>query len=150
VLGSILFLFITETVGAHFLLSIWNKTFAWVVTALSLYTCLQLFAHIRAIGARPIVISNAGLAIHNGLAADAFIEMGNIEKFEMTNKLPAGGMAVKLSLLKTLEGHNCVIWLKQPIEVTKIFGIKKQADTILFFTDKPKDFARALGLRLDH
>jgi hypothetical protein len=88
------------------------------------------------------------LEIHNGLAGDAYIEINNIEKFELTNKLPVGRNAIKISLLETLEGHNCVVYLKQPIEVTKIFGIRKWANTILFFVDRPKDFAMALDARL--
>ena len=144
ILSTILALFLVETTGVHFLLGIWNKTAAWIITGLSLYTCLQLFAHIRAIKARPVIINNDSLEIHNGLAGDAYIPFGNIEKFELSNKLPAGKNAIKISLLKTLEGHNCIIYLKEPIEVTKIFGIKKWTDTVLFFVDRPKEFSAVL------
>jgi hypothetical protein len=39
-----------------------------------------------------------------------------------------------------MENHNIVVYLKNAIEVTKIFGIKKRRDTVLFFVDKPKKF----------
>ncbi|MEP7165132.1 MAG: hypothetical protein ABI741_10570 [Ferruginibacter sp.] len=148
ILYTILALFLVETIGVHFLLSIWNRTAAWIISGLSLYTCIQVFAHIKAIKARPIIITATSLEIHNGLAGDAYIDLNNIERFELTKKFPVDRNAIKISLLKTLEGHNCVVYLKQPIEVTKIFGIKKWADTVLFFVDKPKDFSVALHSKL--
>ena len=49
VLGTFLCLFMIETIGVHFLVALWKPAAAWVFTILSLYTCLQLFAHLRAI-----------------------------------------------------------------------------------------------------
>ena len=144
VLIAILSIFLIETTGVHFLLSLWSKTIAWVLTGLSFYTCLQLFAHIRALKARPIIINSNSFEVHNGLAGDAFIQFGNIEKIELSNKKPMGRESIKISLLKGLENHNTVVYLKNPIEVTKIFGIKKKTDTVLFFVDKPKEFTNII------
>jgi hypothetical protein len=148
VLGTFLSLFLIETTGTHLLLNLWNPTAAWTLTVLSSYTCIQLYAHIRAVKARPISLNAGSVGIHNGLAGDAIIEYNNIEKVELSNKIPVGREAIKIALIKGLENHNCVIYLKQPIQVTKIFGIKKTTDTVLFFVDRPKDFAAALNLKL--
>lgn len=148
VLGTFLSLFLIETTGVHFLLSLWNKTVAWTLTALSFYTCIQLYAHIKAIKARPVNLSADSLEIHNGLAGDAIIKYTNIEKIELSKKLPIGREAIKIALIKGLENHNCIVYLKQPIQVTKIFGIKKLTDTVLFFVDRPKDFVISLNLKL--
>jgi hypothetical protein len=148
VLGMILSIFLIETAGVHFLLRLWNSTLAWILTALSVYTCLQVFGHIKAIKARPTILNTDSLDIHNGLAGDAFIQYSNIEKIELSNKILVGRKAIKIALLKGMENHNCVIYLKQPIEVTKIFGIKKRTDTVLFFVDRSKDFVTSLNLRL--
>lgn len=148
VLGAILFLFLVETTGVHFLLMMWSKTGAWILTGLSLYTCVQMFAHIKAVKARSTCITNNSLEIHNGLAGDAYIEFGNIERFELSNKFPVDRKAEKISLLKTLENHNCIVYLKEPIQVTKIFGIKKWADTVMFYVDRPKDFAEVLNTHI--
>jgi len=145
VLGAILFLFLIETSGVHFLLMMWSRTGAWILTGLSLYTCMQLFAHMKAVKARSTNITGNLLEIHNGLAGDAYIYFDNIERFELSNKFPAGRNAEKISLLKTLENHNCIVYLKKPIQVTKIFGIKKCTDTVLFFVDRPKNFAEVLN-----
>ena len=144
VLGAILSIFLIETTGMHFLLSLWNNTIAWMLTGLSLYTCLQLFAHIRALKARPIVIHSNSFEVHNGLAGDAFIQLDNIERIELSTKKPLDRTSIKISLLKGMENHNIVVYLKNSIEVTKIFGIKKQTDTVLFYVDKPKEFINTL------
>lgn len=148
VLWAILSILLTETIGTHFLLSLWSKAIAWVLTALSFYTCIQLYAHINAIKARPTIINKDSLEIHNGLAGDAYIQLDNIEKFELSNKIPQDRSPVKIALLKGLENHNVVVYLKKPIQVTKIFGIKKNTDTVLFYVDKSKEFANALTSRL--
>lgn len=148
VLWAILFIFLVETAGVHFLLILWNKTIAWTLTALSCYTCIQLYAHIKAVKSRPIMITNDSLEIHNGLAGDAYIQFTNIEKFELSKKVPQDRNAVKIALMKGFENHNIVVYLKTPIQVTKIFGIKKHTDTVLFCVDKAKEFSIALTSRL--
>lgn len=148
VLWVILSMFLIETTGVHLLLGLLSKTIAWILTGLSFYTCIQLYAHIRAIKARPIVINTDSLEIHNGLAGDAYIKFENIEKFELSNKIPKGRTAIKIALLKGFENHNVVVYLKTPIQVTKIFGIKKNTDTVLFYVDRSKDFSNALTSRL--
>jgi hypothetical protein len=148
VLWVILSIFLIETTGVHFLLRLWSNTSARVVTALSLYTCIQLYAHIKATKARPIIINKDSLEIHNGLAGDAYISFDNIEKFELSKKIPQGRSPVKIALLKGLENHNVVVYLKTPIQVTKIFGIKKTTDTVLFYVDRPKEFSNALATQL--
>lgn len=148
VFGIILGLFVIETAAFHFLLLQWNTTAARIITALNLYTCLQLFAHIRAIKARPVRFGTDSLEIYNGLAGDALIKYDNIEKAEFTDKTPADRTAVKFALLRKLEKHNCVINLKQPADVTIIFGIKKKADAVMFYVDEVKEFSEALSCRL--
>ena len=148
VLAAILSIFLIETTGMHFLLILWNKTIAWVLTGLSLYTCIQLFGHIRAIKSRLTIINSGSFEVHNGLAGDALIHFDNIEKIELSAKKPTGRNSVKISLLQGLESHNITVFLKTPIHVTKIFGIKKQADVVLFFVDKPKEFINSVTTQL--
>jgi hypothetical protein len=40
------------------------------------------------------------------------------------------------------------VYLKTPIQATKIFGIKKTTETILFYVDKSKEFSNALAAQL--
>jgi len=144
VFAAILSIFLIETIGVHFLLMLWSQSFAWVITGLSIYTCIQLFGHIRALKARPIIINADSFEVHNGLAGDARIYFSNIDKIEFSAKKPAGRAFIKMALLNGLEGHNMVVYLKNQIEVTKIFGIEKRTDTILFFVDHPKEFSNSV------
>lgn len=149
VLWLVLSVFIIETASVHLLLILWNKIIAWIITALSIYTCIQLFAHIRAIKARPIIINGDALEIHNGLAGDALIRLDNIEYFEISKKIPQKRNSIKVALLNGLENHNIVVYLKSPIEVTKFFGLRRYTDTVLFFVDKPKYFSDALSFQIE-
>jgi len=148
VLATLLCLFMIETIGVHFLIALWKPVVAWVLTILSLYTCLQLFAHIRAIRSRPTRIGGSVLELYNGLAADVTIDFANVEEVILTKKVFAGGRQVKLALLNGLEPHNVIIRLKKPTVVTKIFGIQKKADVILFHIDRPTAFVQSLELAI--
>lgn len=149
VLYTFLCLFIIETTGMHFVFRLWSNTAAWILTGLSDYTCIQLFAHIRAVKARPVQIKRNAVEIHNGLAGDAIIEFSNIEKIELDKKIPGGRNSIKIALISGFENHNCIIYLKQPIIATKIFGIKKSADVILFYIDQPGLFISSINERMN-
>ncbi len=140
VLGTFLSLFIIETAGMHLVFQLWSKTAAWILTGISIYTCLQLFAHIRSIKSRPIYINDDTLELHNGLAGDASIPYTIIKEIDFTNKMPSAGTIQQLVLIKGFEGHNCVIHLTEPITINRLFGIEKVCDTILFNCDQPKLF----------
>lgn len=144
VLGTFLCLFMIEAIGVHFLIALWQPVVAWVFTILSLYTCLQLFAHIRATRSRPTRIGATALELRNGLAADVTIEFDKIDEIVLSKKISTDGLQVKLALLNGLEPHNVVIRLKETIVVTKIFGIKKKADVILFHIDCPVQFVQSV------
>ena len=72
------------------------------------------------------------------------IDFDNIEEVVLSKKNLAVGEQVKLALLNGLESHNVVIRLKKPVVVTKIFGIRKNADVILFHIDRAGDFEQSL------
>lgn len=145
ILSTFLVLFIIEAIGMHFLFVLWNRTIAWVIMAGSCYTCLQLLAHIKALKARPVIIRHDHLLLRGGLmGGDALVLLDDIEKTEMTNKIPAGHDVVKIALIKGLENHNIAIYLASPAVVTKAFGIKKTAKVILANIDNPKAFIGAL------
>jgi len=159
VLGVFCCCFLVETVGLHFLLALWNKQVAWILTTLGAYTALQLYAHMRAVRIRPIRIGEKSLQLRNGLVADAAVLFDNIDAIEFDR--PKRGSAnktaqpplpstrtVKLALIKGLENHNILLRLKQPILVHRPFGIRQEADTLLFFVDRPEEFLAAVRGKL--
>lgn len=148
VLYVLIFVVLIETAATHLLLGLWNEVIAWLITGLSLYTCLQLFAHIRAVKIRHIEFGMNYLKIYNGLATEVSINYDNIEKFELSNKIPQAKKLIKTTLLSSFEEHNVILYLKKPVQVSKFFGIKKSADTILFHIDQAKDFLHVLTAKL--
>jgi len=138
-------LFIIETIGLHTLFLQWNRTAAWILTGLSLYSCLQLFAHMRAIKARPILLLENSIHLRNGLlGGDALIDIKNIHKVEIIKKSSQAANAVKLSLFKALENQNIQLQLIHPIKVNKAFGITRKTNIILFKVDDAKEFKSRL------
>jgi L-rhamnose isomerase len=138
-------LFLVEAMGLHFLVAIWSPVAAWVLTALSIYTCLQLAAHIRALRFRPIEVGAQQLYLRNGLlGGEVALPFNLIESVFCStgNQVPPG--AVHLSLLKSMEKHNVCIRLKEKITIIKAFGITRKADAILLHVDGPQTFIHAV------
>ena len=142
ILYTILGVLIIETSGMHFLFLMWSKTAAWILTGLSFYTCLQLFAHIRAIGNRSHTISVGKILFRNGLlGGDALVSIKNISKLEIINSSSNIENAVRLTLLK-FEKPNVAVYFKEPVEIIKAFGIKKYSKTLLVRVDNVKEFVK--------
>jgi hypothetical protein len=144
VLYALLMVLTIETITMHFVFALVGNIFAWILTGLSIYTCLQFFAHIRAVKLRPSNIENNILHLHMGLAADANIDIANIKAIELTTKDYVDNDFVKISLFKKLESHNVRIELYESIEVIKMFGLKSESKTILFFVDSPAELKETI------
>lgn len=141
VLTVFLCLFLVETAGTHLLIGLWNPTVAWVITALGLYTCLQLFAHIRALHTRPSFFTESSLVLRNGiLGGDAVIPLEDIEKIERIKKPPTEKGVLKLAFIAELEKPNTVLYLKGPVELIKPFGIVKRGRVLSLSVDRPDEF----------
>jgi hypothetical protein len=146
VLGVFLCCMMVETVGVHFLIGIWSSKAAWVMTAFGAYTMLQLFAHIRAVKSRPILVSEGYLTIRNGLAGDARIAMNEIAEVHVIKGVrgrPAEG-EVRMGLLGALEAPNVCIRLRREIEVARMFGIRRKGRVIFFYVDRPEEFCQTV------
>jgi len=146
VLGVFMMAMIAESVGLHFLIAHWSPMTAWVLTGLSAYTMLQLYAHMRAMKARPIRIADGILYLRNGLAADVNVRIEDINEITLTSRTLRGEEALKLALFGALESHTMRIKLRQPVTVIRMFGIQRQAKVLLFAVDKPAELLAAIGL----
>ncbi|MDO6433846.1 hypothetical protein Q4E93_24785 [Flavitalea sp. BT771] len=145
VLGVFLLCMLAEGIALHFLIAHWSPTTAWIFTGLSAYTMLQLFAHMRAMYARPIQIVGNLVYLRNGLAADACIRMADIEEINLTSRTSPKEKALKLALLGALENHTVRIKLRQPVTVVRMFGIRREASVILFAVDNPKELLERIS-----
>lgn len=149
VLSTFLVLFVIETASMHFLFLLWNKTAAWILTSLSIYSCLQLFAHIKALRTRPTIIANNYVLIRNGLmGGDAVVDINNVLKIELTKKTFIEEDVVNLAFLRGLENYNIAMYLHYEVVVTKAFGIKKKGRILLVNIDSPKNFIETIEKKM--
>jgi hypothetical protein len=150
ILHTFLALFFIEAAGMHFLLQLWSETAAWILTGLSLYSCLQLYAHSSSLKKRPIIITGNELHLRNGiLGGETTLQLLNIDKIVLTSKNLSEPDVIKLALLKDLEKHNVAVYLKEPVTVIKAFGLKKTGKVLLVSIDKPQDFVVALNRKTE-
>ena len=148
VLGVFLMVMLAEGIGLHFLVARWSAMTAWILTGLSVYTMLQLYAHMRAIKARPIEVKDGVLYLRNGLAADVCIDIDNIEEITLTSRTVRGEEALKLALFGALEGHSMRIRLRQPVMVVRMFGVRRRASALLFAVDEPEALKDRLFVKM--
>ena len=146
VVSAFLICMVAEGVGFHFLLAHWSPLTAWILTGLSAYTMLQLFAHMRAMKVRPIRLEDGVLQLRNGLAADVNIDIENIGEITRTTRTSSKEKALKLALFGPLESHSIRIKLRRPVTVTRMFGIRRQAHVLLFAVDKPAELMAAINV----
>jgi hypothetical protein len=145
VLYAFLGIFLVETIGMHFLVSIWSRIAAWAITALSMYSCLQLIGHIRALSARPIRLEENVLLIRHGLmGGDAVIPYDMIISAALTSRTIPKEDHLKIALVKGMEKHTIEIRTTIPVCVIRAFGIQKNADRLLLCIDEPEIFLEKL------
>lgn len=143
-LAGVLMIIVIETIGVHFLLAKWSGTVAWILTILSLYTFIMLFAHLKAITRRPHKLHSDSLELKLGLFGTTVIPFQNIEKIDFTDKISdeIKKSACQFTALGDMESFNTVIELKDKVECEFIYGIKRKYKILLFNIDDKEQFKR--------
>jgi hypothetical protein len=135
-----------EAVGLHFLLLKWSATAAWIATAISIYSALQVYGFARSLIYRPIMIQENGLLIRYGIMASTHIQISEIKEVVVTSSdLDPDKNRLYVSPLGELGGHNVLINLHMPCSIRSIYGVKKQASSLVLHIDEPLRFQRTLG-----
>ncbi|MEL6133482.1 MAG: hypothetical protein AAFR59_08985 [Bacteroidota bacterium] len=143
--GAFVMILVIETIALHFLLAIWNPTVAWILTGLSLYTMVQVFACIKAFAQRPIVINDQELILRYGIMNETHIPLADIESVTLSRKsLKKDRLTRTLSPLGEFESHNVILHLKQAHKLTGLYGVKKKYNVIGFHIDAPQAFNEKL------
>ena len=145
VLYAFLGIFFVETLGMHFLLSVWSRTAAWIVTALSVYSCLQLLGHIRAMRARPIRLDDTELVIRHGLmGGDVTIPYSMVRSVTLSGRAVPKEDHLKIALLKSMEKQTIELQTTEPVRVIRAFGLQKDTEHLLLCIDEPEIFLERL------
>jgi hypothetical protein len=145
-LGVLLFMLIMETLLVHILLSLWSSFAAWILTGISLYTAVQLFALLKSIVLRPIVIRNNKLFLRYGILRESEINLENISKIEMGKS----SNIVSLSPFKDFEDTNLIIHLHEEGTLSGIFGVSRKYKSIGIFVDNKVEFIKTIEEQSQH
>lgn len=150
-LSVLLCMFFLEAGIVHFLLLKWavHPVLIWVLTFLSIYTTLQIFAAIRSMSKQPIAIKNGQLELNYGFVRTSQIALSDIQSITLS-RASIGNInhAVKLSLLDDFESHNVLIYLKKPYVLKGLYGINKTYQVIALFVDEKERFVEAVQHRI--
>lgn len=150
-LSVIIFLVLIETLIAHILLERWSPTIAWILSALSIYTSLQIFGIIRSMSKRPIAIEDGKLKLRYGLFSESVIPLADIEYIESSSRTMEFKNGTRsLSPLKEIEGHNIIVNLKREQTISSLYGFKKTYKTIVLYVDEQARFKTILENALQH
>lgn len=145
VLAGVLLILTVETIWVHTYLLTINDALAWIVFALSIYSGIQIFAHLKALRSRGHSIGPERLTLRYGLFSEVEISYENIEEVVFTSENPENSAEKKLALLGDLEPHNIMIRVKQPVTISRIYGLRSQAQTVYFQCDERDRFRSTLS-----
>ncbi|BDD12112.1 hypothetical protein FUAX_45440 (plasmid) [Fulvitalea axinellae] len=144
-LGGFIMVIGVEAIAVHFLLAKWSLALAWVLTALSLYTAIQVLGFARSLSKRPISIGTGALLLRYGIMNETRISYSDIETVELSKKeLEKDELTRTLSPLGENESHNVIIRLKRENTLTGIYGFRKEYKVLGLHVDKPGDFQEKL------
>lgn len=140
--GLLLVIFI-ETYAIHKFLVDWSLTAAWVLTATSIYTTLQIFALIKSLTKRPFVVDvkNKKVVLRFGFFGKANIPFQIINEVVLSSKdLPEDKSIIYFSPLGSIGGHNVILYLKKEVNFEGFYGFKKQAKALAISVDQKNKF----------
>lgn len=145
----LIFLIMIETMVVHVLLLKWSHAAAYILTLLSIYTCLQFIALSRSLNKRLIHIDTKEnlLKLRNGFFNQCYIPFSHIASIELSQKsLPDKSGLGKLSALDMLDVHNVIIHFSELQTLYKIYGMKKRVDGLAIFVDEKEEFLRKIEM----
>lgn len=146
-LSAFMFIILVEVFVLHILVQQWSPLAAWILTALSVYSCLQVFALVRAIKQRPIVLDTAkqALVLRFGFFSETTISIGAIKSVELsTGMLPEDKSIISLSPIGALTPHNVVVHLKEAATLQQLYGMEKTYKALAFYVDDKERFTKQL------
>jgi hypothetical protein len=139
--GVLILIIGIETIVFHLLLGLWSDLAAWMLTALSLYTAIQVVGFARSLSQRPITIHDDTLYLRYGILNEAEIDLADISLIELSHKsLEKGPFTKTLSPLGELVSHNVILHLKNEYVLTGLYGIRRKFNVIGLHVDEPLKF----------
>ena len=143
IIVGFLMVILIETFAVHFLLLKWSSVAAWILTILSAYTALQIFALARSISKRPIKVDvkMKELILRFGFFSEWSVPLHKIREVELSNKdLPEDKSVVPFSPLGGLTEHNVILHFNKEEQFSGFYGLKKKASSLAIYVDDTQRF----------
>lgn len=140
------FLAVVELVGMHLLVALWSSTAAWVLSILSVYGLVFLFADRNAARKRPVVAGHEALYVRTGLRWRVAIPYANIARIcagRANDKYPHH---LSMALIGS---ENVTIELREAIIVTGLYGISRTCNRIGLSMDDKAAFIALVQKRMN-
>lgn len=147
VLSTFVGIILIETFALHIILASLNTTIAWILTGLSIYTCLQVIALMRSLGKRPIIIDDDERKIYlrYGFFTSAVLNINEISKIQVTARtLNETENMQKLSPFGAIDNHNLIFHLDKNCTVQNIYGKDKNCSKLALFVDQRDSFIKQI------
>lgn len=147
---TVIFVLAIETLAFHILLMGMSNKAAWILTFCSLYTIVQILGFLKSIVKRPISIEKNTLSLRYGILRETYINLKDIESFEITTKqIKFNKETKRFSPLGEFDGHNVILRLNKVNVYSGFYGIKRKFKTIAFYVDNKEEFKNQLEDALD-
>ncbi|HEX6279205.1 MAG TPA: hypothetical protein VFZ49_04235 [Pyrinomonadaceae bacterium] len=150
ILSLFLFLIVVETVALHLLLALWSETLAWIATAFSIYFAVQIFAHIKALRLRPIIVTETEVRLRCGMLSDGVIPREAIESAERIMQVKDTEDGIDLLPVGGMSQPNIRLSLLEPITIFGVYGLKRRGRLVRLCVDEPAAFVAALKTMRGH
>lgn len=138
-----------ELFAVHMLIVEYSFFWAWIATALTLYSLLQIFALIKSMSRRPIVLDHEKktLQLRYGFFSQVNIALDEIKAIELSRKsIPEDDKStIPLSPLGLLDSHNMVLHLHTEHELIGFYGRKKKFMNITLYADEREQLASEIN-----
>jgi hypothetical protein len=142
---TLIFLVLAETTIMHLLIAKWSLLIAWILTALSIYTSVQLLGFLKSIPLRPISITNDKVFLRYGILSETTVTIENIESVDISNKFITFDTVTRsLSPFRNIEGHNVIIRLKEENVISGLYGINRKFRILALHVDNKDEFKRQI------
>ena len=137
------FLIAIETFSLHLVLLRWSNTAAWILTSLSIYGIIFLFADFNAARRRPILVDDNTLYIRIGFRWQVCIPISNISRIEIGTDTKGNDKNYFKMVL--IGSENVMIKLKTPVKASGLYGMSRTFSRLGLSIDNKEEFINLLN-----
>ena len=133
ILIAVALIAITETVVVHLLLVNYSPVLAWILFFLSAYSSLQIISLAKAVALRPVYFDQKQLYLNYGWLIQTDIDLDNIQSIAPFKAKDDEDKDAYLfmGLMRGSEEHGVMIEMKEPVKVSKLWGVKEATKIFL-------------------